>query len=435
VKRDGFSGRSGLVLAALGMAIGTGNIWRFPRIAAKYEGGAFLIPWLLFLLTWSIPILIAEFTLGRESRRGPIGAFAKLLGKQAAWMGAFMAFTTLMIATYYSVVTGWVLKYLWISASSGFPELQAASDAASIQANHAAALSRFETFTTQTNQPLYYHLLATLAGLLVVWRGVRGGVELLCKVLVPSLFLILVAGTVWVFTSIDGAMVGLNYFFEPNWSLLEKPDIWMDALSQSAWSTGAGWGLVLAYGAVARRKEDGVVNNCTAAFGNNCASLLAGMFLFPAVFGLLGAAGMGAAEISGVLGDSGPASTGLAFQYVPFIFKSLPAHGELITTVFFASLFVAALSSLIAMYEMAVRLLMDLGLKRGKAVLVLAILCGGLGAPSALNMDFFITMDWVWSIGLVISGLMVVGAVQLYGIQPFREKLINSTADLKLSST
>ena len=194
--REAFSGRFGLVLAALGMAIGTGNIWRFPRIAANYEGGAFLIPWLIFLFTWSIPILIAEFTLGKTTGRGPIGAFAKLLGRQAAWMGAFMAFVTLMIATYYSVVTGWTLKYL-VDACLGMDAIGGATDPAGIAQSREQAVTHFEEFAVRTGwevfaggasipAALWFHLVAVALGALIVWRGVKGGVELACKALTRS---------------------------------------------------------------------------------------------------------------------------------------------------------------------------------------------------------------------------------------------------------
>ncbi|MCH2279864.1 MAG: hypothetical protein MK358_13475, partial [Vicinamibacterales bacterium] len=104
-----FSSRWGIILAGLGMAVGTGNMWRFPRIAAQNGGAAFLIPWLIFLVTWSLPLLIAEFAIGRSTRRGVIGAFAQLGGRRFAWMGGFVAGTSMMILFYYSVVTGWTL--------------------------------------------------------------------------------------------------------------------------------------------------------------------------------------------------------------------------------------------------------------------------------------------------------------------------------------
>ncbi|NIM63856.1 MAG: sodium-dependent transporter, partial [Acidobacteria bacterium] len=109
-----FSSRYGLVLAALGMAIGTGNIWRFPRILSEY-GGTFLVPWLVFLATWSIPLLIVESGMGKAARRGTVGTFATLLGPRYTWRGAWIGFCTMAIGFYYAVVTGWCLKYLWLS--------------------------------------------------------------------------------------------------------------------------------------------------------------------------------------------------------------------------------------------------------------------------------------------------------------------------------
>lgn len=422
--RQYFSSRFALVIAALGMAIGTGNIWRFPRIAANHEGGAFLIPWLIFLFTWSIPILIAEFTLGKVTGRGPVGAFASLLGRRAAWMGAFMAFVTLMIASYYSVVTGWTLRYAVDSIGSLGTALPAVSSPEAIAASHAEASSTFSSFA-ESGWSLVYHLASVAIGILVVWRGIRGGVELATKILVPLLFLLLIAGSIWALTSLEGAERGVAYFFTPNWSLLSQPKIWIDGLSQSAWSTGAGWGLILAYGAYAGRRDDAVAINRAAAFGNNTASLLAGLFIFPAVFALLAMAGYGHAEVLGALKDNGPGNTGLAFTYIPFIFRGLGEAGGYATAGFFTALFFAALSSLIAMYEMGIRVLMDTGLSRSKSALAIGFLCAGAGSFAALDMDVFVTLDWVWGLGLVIGGLLVVWAVQTYGTDRYRRKLIN----------
>lgn len=439
-RKDGFSGRFGLVLAALGMAIGTGNIWRFPRVAAQYEGGAFLIPWLVFLFTWSIPILIAEFTLGKTTGRGPIGAFAKLLGKRAAWMGAFMAFVTLMIATYYSVVTGWTLKYFFSAVIDGISEVPAATDPDSIGASRDASLAYFKEFAVR--QPgdvggftladkgipssLWFHLMAVGLGALIVWRGIKGGIEVACKILIPALFVMLIGGTIWALSTLQGAEQGLAYFFSPKWELLSTPKIWIDGLTQSAWSTGAGWGLILAYGAYAKKDEDAVVTNRTAGMGNNTASLFAGLFIFPAVFALLHQAGMADEGIRAALAESGPASSGLAFTYIPFIFKSMGEGSGLFTALFFLGLFFAALSSLIALYEMSCRCFVDMGLSRGKAVIVVASIGAVVGGYSALDMRFFTSMDWVWGLGLVIGGLAVAWAVHTYGADRYRRELINA---------
>ena len=422
--RPKFSSRFALVLAALGMAIGTGNIWRFPRMAATHEGGAFLIPWVIFLFTWSIPILIAEFTLGKVTGRGPIGAFAKLLGKQAAWMGAFMAFVTLMIATYYSVVCGWTLRYAFDAIMHLGDAEMIMESSEQIRVARDSAENTFSGFA-ETWEALAYHLASVAIGALIVWRGVQGGIEVCCKILIPLLFLMLVGGSIWALATLEGAREGLKYLFTPNWSLLASPKIWIDGLSQSAWSTGAGWGLILAYGAYARRDDDAVAINRASGFGNNSASLLAGMFIFPAVFALLGQAGMGEAGITEALKDNGDGNTGLAFTYIPFIFKSIPQVGGVATVAFFVGLFFAALSSLIALYEMGVRSLSDTGLSRTASTLIIAGVGALIGGIAAMDMDFFISMDWVWGLALVIGGLLVAWGVQIYGANRYRRDLIN----------
>ena len=420
--RTGFSSRFGLIVATLGMAVGTGNLWRFPRIAARYEGGAFLIPWAIFLVTWSIPIMIAEFSLGKTTRRGVVGAFARLVGPQAAWMGGFIGLTTLLIASYYSVVTGWTLRYL-VDSLDGFEGLTSGTTPEAVAANRDAAVGLFENFAG-TPMALVFHLICVVLGVLVIWRGVRSGVERACKILIPLLFLLLLGGAIWALT-LPEAVNGLNYFFHPDWSQLRQPNIWIDGLSQSAWSTGAGWGLLLTYGAYARRNEDAVTTNLTAGFGNNLAALLAGLFIFPAVFALLGAAGMGAAEISGALKSSGTLDTGLAFQYIPFIFKGLPQGGQVCTTLFFLALFFAAFSSLIAMYEMGTRALQDMGVSRQRAALAIGIACASVGSAAALDNDVFVSLDWVWGLGLVLGGVFIVWAVQLRGIDAFRREIVD----------
>ena len=114
-----FSSRWGLIAATLGMAVGTGNLWRFPRIVAQNGGGTFLIPWIIFLFIWSIPLLMVEFALGRATRRGPLGAFSRIFGERAGWRGGFVAVCTLAIMFYYSVVAGWTMRYLLMAIGGG----------------------------------------------------------------------------------------------------------------------------------------------------------------------------------------------------------------------------------------------------------------------------------------------------------------------------
>lgn len=268
-KQEQFSSRWALLLAAVGMAIGAGNIWRFPRLAGQY-GGAFLIPWLIFLLLWSIPLIIVEFSLGKHTRRGVIGSFAALLGRRYAWMGGFVALCTMAIMFYYSVVTGWALRYFLVAATGQLGKTNPAD---------------FWRQFISGYQPLIFHLLALSVGSFIIYQGIVNGIERANRILLPSLVVLLVIGIIRALT-LPGASVGLDYFFHIRPEYLLNYRVWLEGLSQSAWSTGAGWGLILTYAVYMREKEDVVLNSFITGFGNNSASLLAGLAVIPAIFSL-----------------------------------------------------------------------------------------------------------------------------------------------------
>ena len=400
-KPETFSSRWGLIVAGLGMAVGTGNLWRFPRIAAQNGGAAFLIPWVIFLFIWSLPLLIAEFGLGRGARRGVVGAFTTFVGTKFAWMGGFIALTSVMILFYYSVVTGWTLKY-FVAALTG--QLQGVD-----------AGAYWETYSASIWQPILFHVIAVLSAALVVGRGVVRGIERANRFLIPMLFALLVVAVVRSLT-LPGAERGLEFLFNPDLSALTRYRTWLEALTQSAWSTGAGWGLILTYAIYMKRDEDVVLNAATIGFGNNSASLLAGMAVLPTVFAILSTQEALAAMESG--------NTGLTFIWIPQLFAEVPG-GQIVLPLFFLALFFAALSSLIAMIEMATRILIDTGLPRRRAVTLVggaAIICG---TPSAVSLAVFENQDWVWGIALMISGLFISLAATKYGQQRFREELVN----------
>ncbi len=408
-----FSSRLGLILTTLGMAVGTGNIWRFPRILAQNGGGALIITWLFFLFAWSIPLLIMEFGLGRGSRQGCIGAFATFAGRNWGWLGGFVAFCATAILFYYAVVAGWCLKYMVASLTGELNGLAGAS-----------AQDAFVSFANSPGPVLFQFLAIGLAGL-VVLKGVVGGIEKTNRVLIPTLFLLLLTALIRTLT-LDGAGQGLAFVFGVDWESLKDAKIWLEGLSQSAWSTGAGWGLILTYGVYMPRKEKIVSTAVITGLGNNLASLIAACAIIPAVFALAPAAlgeealrEMGG--VAGFLQNGGPASTGLTFIWIPALFQEMPA-GPVFTFLFFLTLFFAALSSLIAMIELAVRILLDRGLTRPKAVAWVTGVGFLLGIPSAMNLSFFQNQDWVWGIGLMLSGLLVTLAVGRYGARRFRQE-------------
>ena len=422
-----FSSRLGLLLSVLGIAVGTGNIWRFPRIAAQNGGeqgaGAFLIAWVVFLLLWSIPLIIAEYALGRKGRMGLIGTFTKLAGEGFAWMGAFVGFVATAIMFYYSVVAGWCVFY-FTQMVQMFAASFSGTSANSFDAlDTATATALWDNFQA-SGQPMFFHGMMMGLGALAVWKGVSS-IERINKVLIPSLLLIVLLSLIRAVT-LDGAWQGIQFLFTPEWSLLGNPRLWLAALTQNAWDTGAGWGLILTYGAYMQRRHGIVKNSIITAVGNNLVSIIAAITIFAAVFAILGAGGMGQSEILGEMKKSGPASTGLTFIWMPQLFAQMPM-GDVFAVLFFLGLAFAAFSSLISMIELATRLLVDGGMSRTRAVLAIGVIGFLLGIPSARNLGVFENQDFVWGVALMISGAFVAFVVIKYGPAYLRREEINTT--------
>lgn len=407
MKEETFSSRWALLVSILGIAVGTGNIWRFSRIVAQNGGGSFLIPWIIFLFVWSVPLIILEFTIGKYTRKGPIGAFVHLAGERFAWMGAFMVIVSTAIMFYYSVVTGWCIKYLTAIFTDNLLTVE--------------DFSLYWNNFSSSYQPILFHLIAMIISGYVVFRGVKGGIEKVSRLLVPSLVMILILLFIRALT-LPGAFKGLEFFFKPDFNLLLNHKVWIQALTQNAWDTGAGWGLILVYAAYARKREDTTINSALVAFGNNSISLLAGMTIFATVFALT--TGDALKEIT----VSGPANTGLTFISLPNLFRHMPGGifvQNLFTFLFFLALSFAALTSLISLVELATKTLIDFGLDRKKSILI--VLAFGLicGSPSSLNLKFLINQDWVWGVALILSGGFLAFAVLKFGVNKFREKILN----------
>ena len=334
-----FTSRWGMILSVIGIAVGTGNIWRFPRIAATNGGGTFLIPWVAFLFLWGIPLIMAEFAIGKKSRRGAVGSFARMMGNRFAWMGGYVGVVAVGIMFYYSVVAGWCIRYFLLAASG---QLLALPD-------HSSA---WESFIGSQWQPVIFHFAAISICALVVSRGVVSGIERVNRVLVPCLLLMIVVSALRAVT-LPGSFRGLVFLFTPDFSELTNAAVWLQALTQNAWDTGAGWGLILTYAIYMRRQEDVPLNAVLIGFGNNSVSLLAGTTVFCTVFAL---APGNAQEL---IRTPGPANTGLTFIWIPQLFAQMPG-GSLFAVIFFLALSFAAISSLISMVELATRILIDM---------------------------------------------------------------------------
>ena len=407
-----FSSRLGLLLSVLGIAVGTGNIWRFPRIAAQNGGdegaGAFLIAWVIFLFVWSIPLIIAEYAIGRHGRKGVVGSFIQTAGKRFAWMGSFVAFVATAIMFYYSVVAGWCIYYFIAMLTEPLPlSLEGATNV-------------WEGFQT-SGLPMLFHAAAIGCGALAVWKGVSS-IERVNKVLIPTLFVIVLISVLRAVT-LPGAGAGLEFLFTPQLDLLGRPSIWLEALTQNAWDTGAGWGLILTYGAYMQRRHGVVKNAFITGIGNNLVSLLAAIMIFGTVFAVLGAE-MSRPEILSVMKSSGPASTGLTFIWMPQLFAKMQ-FGNVLAVLFFLGLSFAAFSSLISMIELSTRVLIDAGLRRPQAIASVGIFGFILGVPSALSLNFLGNQDFVWGVALMISGAFVAFAVIRYGAADFARDVVS----------
>ncbi|HSG82351.1 MAG TPA: sodium-dependent transporter, partial [Gemmatimonadota bacterium] len=401
-----FTSRWGMMLAMLGMAVGTGNIWRFPRIVASNGGGSFLVAWVVFLLLWSVPLIIVEFAIGKATRSGTVGAFGKMIGKKFAWMGTWVGWCATAIMFYYSVVMGWCIRHFAAAVTGAIP---------------GPTPEAFWNGYNSSTGALLTHGIAMALGVLVVARGVRG-IEKVARVLIPSLVVLIVVLAIRAVT-LPGAAAGLNFLFTPNWAQLANYRVWLEALTQNAWDTGAGWGLILTYAIYMRRTEDTTLNAFTLGFGNNSMSLLAGIMVLCTAFALQPNI---ATEIMG------QGNEGLTFIWMPQLFAQMPA-GRFFMAFFFLALVFAAWTSLISMIELATRVLVDAGIPRGRAIRWVGGVGFLAGAPSALSLGFFHNQDFVWSVGLMLSGFFFAFAVLKFGVRRFRTQLVNHPgSDIKI---
>ncbi len=330
-------------------------------------------------------------------------------------MGAWIVFVSTAIMFYYSVVTGWCIRYFFSAVSGDL-------------FNTSEHLTYWNEFST-SYQPLLFHFISILFAAFVIARGATKGIEKVTKILVPSLLVILLILFFRAIT-LPNAIEGIKYFFTPDINVILDYKVWLNALTQNAWDTGAGWGLILAYAIYMKKKEDISLNAALIGFGNNSVSLIAGITIFSTVFAL------SPVDAMQQVTQSGPANTGLTFIYLPLLFTKL-SESNLINTIFaslfFLALFFAAFTSLISMVELSTRTLIDFGIKRKKAIIIIAALGFLLGIPSALDLNFLTNQDWVWGVGLILSGAFISFSIIRYGVDKFRIEIINGYgSDVKI---
>ncbi len=404
-----FSSRLTFLLSVLGIAIGTGNIWRFPRIVAQNgteEGaGAFILVWIVFLFAWSIPLIIGEYAIGRRFRLGLVGSIKEATSGRFTWIGAFMALVATAITFFYSVVVGWCIYYFVYMLIHPLPETAE------------SALAIWNSYQS-SYWPVVTHAIALGAGCFSILWGVKS-IEKINRILIPGLLFILLGSIVRALT-LPGALEGITYLFTPDWSLLSNPKIWVEALTQNAWDTGAGWGLFLTYAAYMSTSQGIVKNAFITGIGNNVISLISAIIIFGTVFAILGnSSNLSRPEILEVIKTSGPASTGLTFIWMPQLFTKM-LGGNVLAVLFFIGLSFAGLSSLIAQLELPTRICIDFGFDRKKSIVIVALLSFVLGIPSAVNLDILSNQDFVWGVALMLSGVLFSIVLARFGLEKIR---------------
>ena len=373
--RPKFTTGFGVLMALIGVAVGLGNVWRFPYMAAAFGGGAFLLLYLVILGAFGIPALLAELTLGRLTRRGPVGAFTSIgmpAGKLAGWA---LFITIAMAASYYTVIVGWVLRYFFISLSGRIARIEASSFFDNLLGG----------FLGQ------FLMTAIVLGLVavVLMMGIRKGVERISTVGMPLLFILLIL-LIGRSVTLPGAGEGLRYYLLPDFSKLDF-SVASAALGQVFFSIGLGGTFMLTYASYLPDSTNLKMTGLSVGIGETLAAILAGFVIIPAAFAL------------GLELNSGPS---LTFITVPSIFAQIPA-GALFATLFFGFLFFAAFLSDVAAIEVLVAGVVDeLGWERNKSIVMF---CGAvllLGIVPMLSLDYILKSDLFWG-----STMQPVGSV------------------------
>jgi NSS family neurotransmitter:Na+ symporter len=393
--RGKWSSSIGFVLAAAGSAIGIGNIWRFPYMTGKYGGALFLLVYLAAVVLLGMPVLIAEIAMGRATGRNPVGAFKELRPRGQWKLVGYLGVTSgVMILSFYSIISGWTIGYFFKTISGGLKNAETATTP-----------GIFDAFAR--NFPLQAVLLAVflIITAVIVSRGVSGGIEKACRILMPALFVIMLVLLGRALT-LPGAGKGLAFYLKPDFSQL-SPRMVIDAMGQAFFSLSLGMGAMITYGSYLKKEANIAANAAWVAFLDTSAALLAGFVIFPA----LAAYGMSPAG-----------GHPLVFHILPVIFSKMPL-GMVFGLLFFLLLGVAALSSTISLLEVAAAYFIDeKKWSRSKAVWLTTLASFLLGLPSVLSfggvgffrrlplihISFFEMMDLVWgTLALSVGALFI----------------------------
>jgi len=361
VSRGQWGSKLGFIMAAAGSAVGLGNIWRFPYVTGENGGAAFVVVYLACVLFIGLPLMWCELALGRASGRNPVGAFRETGGGLPfVFTGVLCLAACFFVLTYYGVIAGWTISYALSQVS---------------QTNLV-----FKEYTADPVYVLPVFALFIVLTIVIVRAGVEKGIEKWSKVLMPLLFVLMLAVIIRGVT-LPGAGAGLEYYLKPDFSKIDGTVVLM-ALGQAFFSLSVGWGLMITYGSYMSKKQNIVSNGFWVGLADTSVALLAGLMIFPAVFAM------------DMRPDEG---AGLAFTTLPAVFAEMPA-GWIVGTVFFLLLSVAAVTSSISMLEVPVSYFVDeKKSQRTACAITIGLIAFVVGIPSALSNG---TNDWLSTIEL-----------------------------------
>ncbi len=398
-QRESFSSNLGFVLACTGAAVGLGNLWMFPWRLGQYGGAAFLVPYLFFVYVLGTTGLMGEYGLGRWAAKGPMGAYDKVLRAKGLRfgrvLGAYPALSIWAIMVFYAIVTGWVIRYVVSSMTGAYLEAESTG-------------VYFGGFAGQAGS-IPWQALALVLALCVIIFGIAKGLERVNKIIMPvmfGLFLLLLVRSV----TLPGAGAGLRHIFVPDWSYLLEPITWGMALGQAFFTVSLNGAGMVVFGSYLRRDADLPASAVQTVSLDTVAALMAALIVMPAVFAY----------------DLDPAAgPPLLFITLPEIFRAMPG-GQVIGFVFFVSVLLAALSSLLSMTEVCTEALMDqFKWSRKTSVVVAAGSALMCGLPLALNMNWFTLFVDLMTIYIVPAGAVVAATLffWIYGVEKARQEI------------
>jgi len=361
-KKTTFSSTLGVVMAAVGSAVGLGNIWRFPYICGKYGGGAFLIVYLCFVFLLGATLMMTEFVIGRRSQHTPVKAFQALHPKKA-WglVGLLGLVTSFFILSQYLVLSGWTTDYIWESLSGNLAAL--GTDAGAIS-------NYFSEFSTNAGRPIIALVIFSLIALMVIMGGVQKGIENVSKVLMPLLVMLVLVLCVRSLT-LPNAGKGLEYLFSPDFTKLSGEGV-LAALGQALFSLSVGMGVMIVYGSYMPVNDNVFKTAMWITVCDTLIAVLAGVAIFPAVFSC------------GFDPAGGP---GLVFCVLPNVFNSMGGAGSIFSTIFFLLLAVAALTSAISLLESLTATLMEhTSIKRRLGAIIFFLVTVAFGILFSLSI-------------------------------------------------